>query len=261
MVKEYMGNLLDECSIYSYDLSLHFVNRILINEINRDIGKCLKPGNLVARNSEKADYVIQSLEQDFTFERSLSTIGAEYRMSIFEPNGTTLLPRIIEISNEQDAIVARESGRAPPADASVSTHVDGAYVITVGFKGRDRDNRPMRNLPVFHFPCTLGGSGFTFDVTSAGTQYDLRLKCLMQEEFDYLTASSQSEFTVRAATLGEFVEEFNMALRENMRAIWALDKGSIYLDDVTIELDPKTRDRQMGLMEIRAGRIQFECRR
>ena len=236
---DYAGNLLDECSIYSYDLSLHFVNRLQLNKTSRSgLAGILTQDNLVASNSERADYMIQSLEQDFTFQRSLSTIGAEYRMSIFEPNGTSLLPRILEISERQDKIVSGIPGHAPWERSNVSSHMAGAYVITVRFRGRDRENRPMRDLPVFHYPCATYTGGISFEVTSAGTQYELALINTSQEEFNYLAGSSQSEFTVLAADVGEFIEEFNKAARANMENTWALDEGSIYMDEMKIALDP-----------------------
>ena len=230
---EYLGNPLNDFGLYTYDLSIHQIRKDMLDHIP----DCLTPRNLIISNSQSSRYKIQSLEHDLWMSagQMRNTAGSGMSLSVTEPNGSSLLSRILEVSVDQERLAGGGGGN------SRSPHMKALYVVTVSFKGRDAGNRPMRYKHDFRYVAVI--TKLSSSVSSSGTNYSIDMY-----HHGYNAGFSASRQTVKGAialsarSMGELVDRLNLELQRADYDAWESDESSLFYDKRSIVFDDTAKE-------------------
>ena len=225
----YLPNPLNEYSIYSYNIAIYMINPINLGNISNITNKVL-----IADNSKRAEYNIQSMEQTHTVGNDVvrASYANRFDMVITEPNGSTFFSKIVETSQS----------------LGIPNHLKAMYLIEITFPARDLQNRPTRYPSKFYYPVTFVDVVATID--KGGSTYNITAYESSTMSYTYLNKVSQSEVQITGKTLGEVIANLEKRLNDAENANWQADFNSVYPNNVyTITFDGDTQDWANWLIE------------
>ena len=231
----WVPNSLDSMGNYTYDISVHQCRRDLIGVDDSNIPACLNEHSLLLRNAQNAKYNIQSMNQTFKLEQQESRIagGTVFNMNVFEPNGMSLLSKMVELAEWQKTFMQRADG----AKADVHDHYTNAFfIVTISFVGRDAvTNQPIRHPNAFRYKCTLRDFGVSAGPT--GTNYSIELVGQTERMKEHSYHAIKNAMTVNASTFGEFVDNLNAEIEKAEYFNFITNESMLYPDARKVTFD------------------------
>lgn len=225
----YLQNPLNNYSIYSYNIAIYMINPQNLGNIPNITNKIL-----IADNSKRAEYNIQSMEQTHTVGNDIvrATYANRFDIVITEPNGSTFFSKIVESSQQ----------------LGIPNHLKSMYVMEITFPARDEQNRPTRYPLKFYYPVTF--VDVVANIDKGGSTYNITAYENSTMSYTYLNKVSQSVVEITGQTLGEVIANLEQRLNDAENANWQADFNSVYPNNVySITFDEDTQDWANWLIE------------
>lgn len=217
----YLPNPLNNYAIYSYNIAIYMINPTNLGNIPNITNKVL-----IADNSKKAEYNIQSMEQTNTVGNDIvrASYSNRFDIVITEPNGVTFFSKIVESAQL----------------LGIPNHLKAMYLVEITFPARDTQNRPTKYPTKFYYPVTFVDVAATID--KGGSVYTILAYESSTMAYTYLAKTTQSSLTFSGSTVGEVISEMEKKLNEAEQTLWLTDFNAIYKNEYTITFDDDTQD-------------------
>ncbi len=217
----YLQNPLNNYSIYSYNIAIYMINPQDMSNIANITRKVL-----IADNSKKADYNIQSMEQTYTVGNDIvrASYANRFDLVITEPNGVTFFSKIVETSQL----------------LGIPNHLKAMYLMEITFPARDTQNRPTKYPNKFYYPVQFYDVVMTVD--KGGSVYNITALENATMAYTYLPKHSQSTLTISGSTVGEVIADLEKKLNEAEQILWSSDFNAVYANEYVITFDEDTQD-------------------
>ena len=196
---------------YTYSLALYMVHPTTINQTNTNLRKPASH-RLIASNEYDSAYNISRLETTFVVGSSKVGDGINSRVdfTIEEPNGVTLLPKIVDS--------ARELG--------IQNHVTAGYLLEIKFLGRKDDGSPVKFNENFYIP--LFFTTFQMITRSEGARYNITSVEQNILGFHHQYGTLQRSIVIEAKTFGDFLISFEEAINNYNQNEVEVDPNVLY---------------------------------
>lgn len=217
----YLPNPLNNYSIYSYNIAIYMINPQDGGNISSITQKVL-----IADNSKKADYNIQSMEQTYTVGNDIvrASYANRFDIVITEPNGVTFFSKIVETSQL----------------LGIPNHLKAMYLMELTFPARDTENRPTKYPNKFYYPVQFYDVVTTID--KGGSVYSITAMENATMGYTYLAKDTQSTLTISGSTVGEVIADLEKKLNEAEQILWISDFNSLYPNEYAITFDENAQD-------------------
>ena len=224
----YLPNPLNNYNIYSYNIAIYMINPQNLGNIPNITNKIL-----IADNSKRAEYNIQSMEQTHTVGNDIvrASYANRFDIVISEPNGSTFFSKIVEASQS----------------LGIPNHLKSMYLMEITFPARDNQNRPTRYPSKFYYPVTF--VDVVANIDKGGSVYNITAYENSTMAYTYLNKVTQSTIEITGQTLGEVILNLEKKLNDAENANWLADFNSVYPNIYTITFDEDTQDWANWLIE------------
>lgn len=229
----YLDNRLNIYETYTYNIRLYMVNPINLSKFDGaiDDGSAI----LLMDNSTETQFNINSVEQVYAIGYNVvrETVSNKFSMVVREPNGATLLSKIVTTARQ----------------LNIHNHIYAGYFLVIDFHGRKEDGLAHKFDQEFLYPLVL--QRMDIKITAGGGDYILEFVENSATGHHYLNNVINEVITIEAQTVGEFVRKFQAKYNDSIINVWkANPNAGRYHDVYKFEFDENTKDW---------GRWQFQA--
>ena len=205
-----MPNVLHEYASYTYGLSLHLLtakeynklsgegeyipNRVLIASAGR-YNNTPGPQQFVRSPYFKEDFYFDNLELETVIglnAQSRNTNAVQYKFTLIEPYGFTLLDRIIDISNDPEV--------------GSSNYLDMPYLLQIDFFGINDAGIITGVIPNTTKRIPIRILKMDAKITGKGAEYSIQGVPYNHSAFDLSTLTTPTNLEIKAGSVAEFFQ-------------------------------------------------------
>lgn len=199
---EYEPNILNQYDTYIYNWAIHMINPTRAQEFERNLedGTFITLAETGVENEISIENVIQQTQLAFTKENR-NAVANSFDITFTEALGMTFYNRII--------LAAKELG--------IENHLEANYLLELNFRGWNQDGNVMKDEEIgpFYYVTTI--TDFQIKHADSATNYQVTFIETEYSAYNRMDFHLRTDLTVRAATFGEFLDNFTEELNKEVR--------------------------------------------
>ena len=194
---KYQPNVLNQFDTYTYNWAIHMISPLKAQQFeeNLDNKEFITLAETGVENEISIENVIQQTQLAFAKENR-NAVANSFDITFTEVLGMTFYNRII--------LAAKQ--------LKLENHLEATYLLELNFRGWNQDGSAMADKEIGPFYYVTDITDFQIKHTDSATNYQVTFIETEYSAYNRMDFHLKSDISVRAATFGEFLDNFTTEL-------------------------------------------------